>query len=154
MRISSITYHISYSHWLDYNCLQPSVWRQWNNFCLLLYMCVLSQDHQQREQPRPWPWRVLLIKQLLQLRKASLTVLRDWGEWFCSLFSGYKPLEKTFHWAILFYFIFFHWTILKFLSMDMSIHYWGEYPVVHHFWKDIRQHLQVSWQQGDQTSQS
>ena len=82
----------------------------------------------------------------------SDSVLRDWGERVCSLFSEYKPLEKTFHWTILFYF--FHWTILKFLSMDMSIHYWGEYPLVHHFWKDIRQHLSTSIMTARRSNQS
>ena len=36
----------------------------------------------------------------------------------------------------------------------MSIPYWGEYPLVHHFWKDIRQHLSTSIMTARRSNQS
>ena len=36
----------------------------------------------------------------------------------------------------------------------MCIHYWGEYPLVQHFWKDIRQHLSTSIMTARRSNQS
>ena len=38
--------------------------------------------------------------------------------------------------------------------MDMCIYYWGEYPLVQHFWKDIRQHLYTSIMTARKSNQS